>query len=144
MVLADAIHRKQAVTFEYSSATQSGESQRTVEPWQLQVGSGAQYVVGFDRDRSEPRTFRLSRILGAVKPIGPEAAFAIPEPMPKWDSVGQAPLKMATVAIRPESGHSLRERGTLVRGDAGWDVVEVPYRHADALRDDVLALPATR
>ena len=140
VVLADAIHRKQAVSFEYSSATQSGESVRTVEPWQLQVGSGAQYVVGFDRDRDAPRTFRLSRILGAVKPTGPEGAFAIPKPMPKWDSVGQAPLKTATVAIRPESGHSLRERGVLVRNDAGWDVVEVPYRHADSLRDDVLAL----
>lgn len=140
VVLAEAIHRRQAVTFEYAASGAVSASQRTVEPWRILFRAGAQYVVGFDRDRGEPRTFRLNRMLGAVKPLGPESAFEIPDPLPQGEKRGEQSPKRARIALRPESGHSFRERGTAVGTADGWDLFDVEYRYPDALRDAVLAL----
>jgi proteasome accessory factor B len=42
--------------------------------------------------------------------------------------------------LRPEAGHSIRRRGTLAGSQGDWDLVEVQYRHADALKAEVLGL----
>ena len=140
VVLAEAIHRRQAVTFDYAAAAASAVSRRTIEPWHITMRGGAQYVTGFDRDRSEPRTFRLSRILGAVKTAGGDGAYVIPDPLPEPVQRGERPVQTARLALRPESGHAVRERGTLAGHDDGWDLVDVEYRYPDAIRDEVLAL----
>jgi proteasome accessory factor B len=140
VVLADAIHRRHAVTFEYAAATASSVSRRTLEPWSIAMRGGAQYVTGFDRDRAEARTFRLNRILGGVKAVGPDGAYEIPDPLPAGEGRGEEALKVARIALRPESGHALRERGTIAGHDEGWDLVDLDYRYADAVRDAVLAL----
>jgi len=140
LVLAEAIQHRQAVRFEYASANSGSVGVRTVEPWHLSMGGGAQYLTGLDRDRGQARTFRVSRILGAVRTIGPDGAYEVPDPLPVGGDRGQEPLKTARVALRPESGHALRERGTPAGTDDGWDVVDVEYRYGDALRDEVLAL----
>jgi proteasome accessory factor B len=140
VVLAEAIHRRHAVMFEYAAASASGVSRRTIEPWHISMRGGAQYVTGFDRDRNEARTFRLSRILGEIKASGPDDAYSIPDPLPDHTRRGEEPLKRARIALRPESGHALRERGTLIGDDDGWDLIEVDYRYSDAIRDEVLAL----
>lgn len=139
VTIADACHRRQAVTFEYTSVA-SGTSMRTVDPWVIVMRSGAQYLVGFDHDRQASRTFRLSRVLGAVTTTGPENSYEIPDPVPTGMGESDLPSLHAVVALRPESGHSLRERGEHVRSADGWDLFEVPYRYADALRDEVLRL----
>jgi proteasome accessory factor B len=140
VVLAEAIQRRHAVTFEYASASASAVSRRTLEPWHIAMRGGAQYVTGFDRDRAEARTFRLSRILGVVKATGADEAYSIPDPLPPGDHRGERPVKTARIALRPESGHVLRERGILAGHHDGWDLVDVEYRYADAVRDQVLAL----
>lgn len=136
--LAEARSRRQAVRFEYHAAS-SGSAVRTVEPWTFRFVRGAQYVIGFDRDRQAQRNFRLNRIAGAVKPFGPEGAYEIPDPLPA-DDEHETPLQTATVLVRPEAGHVLRRRGTYLRTEDGWDVFEVDYRYADALRDQILML----
>jgi proteasome accessory factor B len=42
--------------------------------------------------------------------------------------------------LRPETGHALRLRGTVIGAEGDWDLVEVTYRYDDALRDEVLGL----
>ncbi len=138
-VLADAIHRRCRVTFEYSSTTASGLSTRNIEPWQLQVGGGAQYVVGFDVDRQAPRTFRLGRIVGRVATTGDDGAYTIPETLPRAVK-GDENLRTAVLALRPETGHALRELGQDAGSAGGWDIVLVTYRHDDALLEDVFRL----
>ena len=52
---------------------------RTVEPWRLVVQAAGWYLLGWDRSRSQQRTFRLSRIAGSVT-LGQQAqAFEPPD-----------------------------------------------------------------
>lgn len=137
--IVDARARRMAVSFDYTSAS-AGHSTRTVEPWQIILRAGAEYLYAFDRDRSEPRTFRLGRIHGNVVTVGPEGAYSIPDPLPEpsWGDTGAE--HTAVVGLRPESGHAIRRRGAPTGTDGDWDLVEVSYRHADALAAEVLSL----
>jgi predicted DNA-binding transcriptional regulator YafY len=71
--IADAMARHRAVRFRYRSA-QGRAGQREVDPFSLVFRRGHWYVVGLDRGRRDQRSFRLSRILGAVKEIGPASS----------------------------------------------------------------------
>lgn len=137
--IVDARARRTAVTFDYTSA-RAGLSTRIVEPWQIILRAGAEYLYAFDRDRGEPRTFRLGRIHGTVTTVGGEDAYVIPQPLPEpsWGDTGAA--HTAVLGLRPEAGHTIRRRGTLAGTEGDWDLVEVQYRHADAVKDEVLGL----
>jgi predicted DNA-binding transcriptional regulator YafY len=63
---------------------------------------GRWYVAGFDRDRGEPRSFRLSRITGKVEQFGTAGEFERPE---KVDL-------LELVAGRQEDSHTARIRVT--------------------------------
>lgn len=138
-VVVDARARRMVVQFEYTSEG-SGTLTRTVEPWQVLLRGSAEYLYGFDRDRAEPRTFRLSRIHGTMRAVGQDGAYEIPRPLPAfdWDTTGT--LHHAQVGLRPETGHALRQRGTVAGIDGDWDVLDVTYVYSDALRDEVLGL----
>lgn len=138
-VLAQAIADGQAVRFTYSSAA-SGTAIRTVEPWRLVVRAGILYLVGHDRDRGEARTYRLSRISSAIAPVGERGAFEAPAEVPAFSLAAEVPERVARLGLRPESGHSLRRRGTAAGSEGPWDVLEVPYTDTDALAAEVLAL----
>src|SRR3954469_20006323 len=77
--LLDAARTATAVRFEYVKSGASEPEQRTLEPWGVLSWRRRWYVAGFDRDRDEPRSFRLSRIVGRVETMGKPAAFARPE-----------------------------------------------------------------
>jgi predicted DNA-binding transcriptional regulator YafY len=59
------------------------------------------YVAGFDRDRTEPRSFRLSRITSPVKLLGPAGAFERPP---------HVNLTEMVVGRRPDEGRLARVR----------------------------------
>jgi proteasome accessory factor B len=52
-------------------------SERTVDPWRLEFRNSHWYLVGWDHDREEQRTFRLDRLTAALEP-GPPGAFEPP------------------------------------------------------------------
>ncbi|WP_062520468.1 helix-turn-helix transcriptional regulator [Demequina silvatica] len=136
--LVEAVADRQAVRFEYSSVS-SGAGTRTVEPWRVVLRAGVAYVIGFDRDREAPRTFRVQRIGGPVTPVGP-AVEEVPEEIPLGALAASADVRTARVALRPESGHALRRRGSAAGVDGGWDLYDVEYAHGDAVVAEVLAL----
>jgi len=138
-VIVDARARRMVVQFEYTSEA-SGTLTRTVEPWQVLLRGSAEYLYGFDRDRAEPRTFRLSRILGVMRAVGPDGAYTIPRPLPGPDWGSHAAARTAVIGLRPETGHALRQSGRPVGVEGDWDLVEVEYRYADALTGVVLGL----
>lgn len=138
-VVVDARARRMVVQFEYTSEA-SGTLTRTVEPWQVLLRGGAEYLYGLDRDRAEPRTFRLRRIHGAMRAVGPDGAYEIPRPLPEFNWNASGALRTARVGLRPETGHALRQRGTVVGVEGDWDLVDVTYAYPDALRDEVLGL----
>lgn len=137
--IVEARARRMAVSFDYTSAS-AGLSTRTVEPWQIILRAGAEYLFAFDRDRGEPRTFRLGRIHGTVTTVGKEGAYTIPQPLPgaAWGDTGTT--HTAVIGLRPEAGHAIRRRGHALGTEGDWDLVEVQYRHADAITDEVLTL----
>ena len=137
--LIEAVAERQAVRFEYSSAS-GGTGTRTIEPWKVVFRGGVAYVVGHDRDREDARIFRVQRIGGTVARLGQPGAFEIPEEIPLGLLAAASTSHTAVVALRPESGHALRRRGRPAGVEAGWDLVEVEYAHEDSLRAEVLAL----
>jgi proteasome accessory factor B len=77
--LLDAARTATAVRFEYVKSGADQPELRTIEPWGVLSWRRRWYVVGFDRDRDEPRSFRLSRITGKVTTSGKPGAFERPE-----------------------------------------------------------------
>ncbi len=137
--LAQAIADGQVVVFTYTSAA-SGRAERTVEPWRLVVRGGRLYVIGRDRDRGEARTYRLSRIEGAIRPIGERGAFEPPDEVEVLALEEEVPTLVARIGLRAESGHALRRRASFVSTAGEWDVFDVPFSDTEALRDEILSL----
>jgi len=76
--MLDAARTARAVRFDYLKARAESPEGRTLEPWGVLSWRGRWYVAGRDRDRGEPRSFRLSRVVGKVTPVGPPGAFTRP------------------------------------------------------------------
>jgi len=70
--LWEALQAHQLVAFDYHGTP------RTVRPWVLAWRHGAWYMAGFDETRDATRLFKLARITGVVKPVGPPEAFEAP------------------------------------------------------------------
>jgi proteasome accessory factor B len=127
------------VTFTYRS--REGETTtRHVEPWVLTSRGSHWYVVGFDRDRRARRSFRLSRIDGAVRRIGPAGSYTVPDDADAGtDLVSFTPdprdERIAVLEVRSGRAVLLRQRAvsTVPAQRAGWDLVRVVVREVSDL-----------
>ena len=103
--IADAVAERRRIRFRYRP-TEGEEADREVDAWGLVFRRGAWYVVGGDRDRGEPRSFRLSRIVskvteaGQAEPPPPEFRAADHLTAGPW-GVGE-PESSARVAFSPK------------------------------------------
>jgi proteasome accessory factor B len=77
--LLEAARLSRAVQFEYTKSGMGTAQRRTLEPWGVLSWRRRWYVAGFDRDRGEARSFRLSRISGKVEFVGKPGGFERPE-----------------------------------------------------------------
>ena len=126
-VLWDAVRTRTAVRFEYQALRHEARTVRTIEPWGTVTFRGAWYVVGQDRDRGEPRAFRLSRVVGSVAAVGGPGAFpGVPREdvqaiVARWAE----PEAVGTAQIEVDPGYdgALRLRAT---SDTGT-VLSVPF-----------------
>ncbi len=73
-----ATRERYPVSFGYRAAASDGVATRMVEPWTLALRRGIWYLACFDRDRQAPRVFRLSRMSGPWRRIGPPGSVAVP------------------------------------------------------------------
>ena len=76
--LISAVQEGQAVTFVHRRHPAVLPAPRTLEPWGVVSWRGRWYVVGHDRDRSATRCFRVSRIVGPVRALGPAGTVQRP------------------------------------------------------------------
>ncbi|RYV50690.1 helix-turn-helix transcriptional regulator [Pengzhenrongella frigida] len=163
--LLDAVQARQAVRFTYRAANTGEVGERTVEPWRLLARGGGWYVVGRDRDRDAPRSFRLSRLEGAVRPVGAPGSYAIPTDLDAAAVLSGRPadpVRIATLALRPERASALRARAvsseptatataptatapTALATETAADAIGLaPEARATALADrDVVQIPFT-
>lgn len=155
--LLTAVQQGQAVSFDYRRSDSPERRTRTLEPWGVVSWKARWYVVGHDRDRDAPRCFRLSRITGAVRPLGAPGAVRRPEDVNLLDFVaGSSPAEPASGAtarlwVAEGRAAGIRRHATVVgqatAGDDAGDVVELalyyPERAADWIAGhgpDVLVL----
>jgi proteasome accessory factor B len=76
--LITAVQAGQAVTFPHRKHPAAPPTSRTLEPWGVVSWRGRWYVVGHDRDRDAIRCFRVSRIVGPVRALGPPGVVQRP------------------------------------------------------------------
>lgn len=136
-----AVSAAATVTFTYR------DRRRTLDPWGLLAREGFWYVVGFDHDAGEQRTYRVDRIEGSVdvgerathrRPADFDVRHAFPAD-PKRMGGGTATALVAIDAAR--AGGAVRELGDDAVRDRWADgtvVVEVPCANPQAFRSWVL------
>jgi proteasome accessory factor B len=133
-----AIANGKTVAFEYVGLNQSEVVKRTIDPWRALLHSGHWYLVGFDQEKGEVRTFRTDRIVGDLV----ETKHDILESMPSdfdlsaitesWEH-SEKDATIASVLVRPGRAASLRVLATSCEIGDEWDVLTIPYHHESQL-----------
>ncbi|PZS32820.1 MAG: hypothetical protein DLM58_09090 [Pseudonocardiales bacterium] len=99
--LLEAARLSRAVQFEYTKSGMGTAQRRTLEPWGVLSWRRRWYVAGFDRDRGEARSFRLSRITGKVEFVGKPGGFERPEKVDMRELVaGRGPEDTRVARVR--------------------------------------------
>ncbi|MGI8306856.1 helix-turn-helix transcriptional regulator [Saccharopolyspora hattusasensis] len=132
--LLAAVQAGRVVEFDYRRPSSPDVHRRTVEPWGVVSWRGRWYLVGHDRDRQAPRCFRLSRILGQAKAVGPAGQVQRPPDTDLLRLVAgeqrePPPSTLARMWVAAGRAQGLRRRATVVEqmelgGDPG-DVLEL-------------------
>ncbi|MDR1799789.1 MAG: WYL domain-containing protein [Bifidobacteriaceae bacterium] len=137
-VLVRAVLDRQVVSFKYRTAKTGAVATRTVEPWAVRKPARGWYLAGLDRDRGEPRVFRLSRILGQVKRLGEPGAFDAPsrEAVDQAFLMGRGSRQQAELRVTPAAGRILRAEGA-TGSDAA---LALPYTDQATVADRLASL----
>jgi proteasome accessory factor B len=143
--VAEAIAARRSVRFGYRTSV-GAASERVVEPYGLLHRSGHWYLVGLDHERTDVRSFRLSRLTTEVADAG--EASSPPEGFRAADHVPAGPFGPGTVERSARIAFSPEVAWWATRGLAGaevyparadgWVEVTVPAGSLDALASWVL------
>jgi proteasome accessory factor B len=147
--VADAVARRRRVRFRYQPL-QGRAGEREVDAWGLVFRRGSWYLVGQDRKRGEPRSFRLSRFASAVRDAGeadpPPEGFRAADHLAvgPW-GIGE-PETTARVAFGPKIAWwalAGMPGARIVRtGKDGWTEAEVPAAGGDSFVSWILSFGA--
>lgn len=136
--LSKAMDRGQTVAFLYLKPGESAPRRRVVAPLAVVLHEGRWHLYGTDRDADAPRTFLLSRIVGAVVTVpGPAAApdgGAGQRALAELDALWQAQRAVITVEPGSDAAVRLSKRGT---PGPTTDSVELHYTDLDILADEL-------
>jgi proteasome accessory factor B len=144
-VLRDAAARRASVRFDYR------DKARHVDPYGLLLRDGFWYVVGFDHEHREPRTYRVDRIDGEVvagergefaRPDGFDLRGAFPSDPKQLGAEGDATVARVRVdAVRAAAvERELGPERVVARRRGGAIEVAVPCANVPAFRSWVLGL----
>lgn len=129
--LLEAANQHQVVEFSYH------DKLRTVEPWSVLSRGGFWYVIGWDVAASQQRVYRVDRVEGDVRVVGPGST----PPPPDFDpastfeasvqSIGsEAGTAQASVLVSADRASSVRrevgDAAVIAARDDGSIVVRVP------------------
>jgi proteasome accessory factor B len=129
--LLEAARLSRPVAFDYVKSGSGTAQRRKLEPWGVLSWRRRWYVAGFDRDRGEARSFRLSRIAGKVEFAGRQGSFTRPDSLDLVKLVSSRSHEDGRVARIRVSGSGARELRrhadseddgvlTIAFNDAGW------------------------
>jgi proteasome accessory factor B len=150
-ILLSAIDSGQAVQFSHRPSRSEPYTTRTVEPWGIVTDRGRWYLVGHDRLRDAPRTFRLSRIGAEVTAIGPPGAVTKPDDVNLRELVMRVVSEPSTgtqarVWVAEGRATALRRQATVVGaltlGDRAGDEIAVELGMTDRLAREIASYGA--
>jgi proteasome accessory factor C len=142
-VLSEGIVRKRVVEIDYYKENEDDFSTRRIEPYQLANGTEGWYVVSFDLDRDDTRTFRLDRIRSAtVLDEKFEAREGVEADTGGWLRTGEVEAsQVARIWWSPERARWAREDKRVVEElKDGAVVVELAFKGTDWLVHQILSL----
>jgi proteasome accessory factor B len=130
--LTKAARDRRTVTFDYRVPENDAPTTRRLQPWGVVCWRGRWYVVGHDLDRAATRCFRLSRIVGAVRPTGKAGAYQPPADVDLISHVARwfGPVEhsgRATVQVRPGRAAGVRRWAQDVVKDPAGDRMVLRY-----------------
>jgi proteasome accessory factor B len=120
---------------------------RHVDPWGLVSWHGRWYLVGHDRDKKDSRVFRVSRIVGDVRPDGAPGSIVVPDDLDirgMLSRVIDEPARVtAVLRVRDGAAVALRRRAiSVVAAGAGWDDVTLTAPDAQRIADEAAGFGA--
>jgi proteasome accessory factor B len=120
--ITDAILRRSIVTFDYVSADLT-VSTRELHPFALRGRAGSWFLIAFDVNKGEQRTFRLDRISGEVSVGKKGGAFTTPSTLQE-ESTEDRPV--ATLLLRKNRGNQFRANAISIESGDEWDTAQIP------------------
>jgi predicted DNA-binding transcriptional regulator YafY len=142
--LFQAIVNRRQVGFDYR------DEARVVDPWRLHFQRGRWYLAAYDHLRAGERNYRLDRIGGPIRVLGPAVesppAEAAPSPgqagpQPAWELGDGAPTLARILVDADQVATARRQLGAAAGaepGPGGSTVFTVPVVNADAFRSFLL------
>ncbi len=117
---------------------------RVLEPYGLLCRDAFWYLVGQDRTRGAPRSFRVDRIAGPIVP-GDEGSFTVPPAFDPVEALPQQPYALAPgeateatvevdLVMAPRVVREVGEGAVRARGTDGSVVVAIPVLNPDGFR----------
>jgi len=140
--LMAALREQHVVTFDYHGRSDAQPERRSVDPWGLVAHLGNWYFVGHDHARDQRRTFRVSRISGAVtvtarqREVGPPIGMNLTEIVRGEDAVHPITAK---VWIRGGHAAALRQANALHLSPFDDAEIDISAISVDALVTQICA-----
>jgi proteasome accessory factor BC len=127
--LEGAISKQRTVKFRYWSIYRDAEDERTLNPYALLPENGSWYVIGYDLEREDIRTFRVSRIRSDIRfATRRERDFRLPPEFDVEDFRGRAEWQF---------GEIVGEAKVHVAPDTAWWVERAYGGERNRVEDDV-------
>ncbi len=137
-LLWDALEKRQIVEFGYAHPS---SPMRRVQPYGLTLLHGFWYLIGFDLDRQDIRTFKIARVLTPFTLLKKERSYEIPEdfsPAKYLETDSTSEVGQAVVHIRKNHCLTLRLEGEVKSVDDDWDEITLRYHHEDPFLRKIL------
>jgi proteasome accessory factor B len=137
-----AVRDHRPVKFHYRKPSSAHTEPRRLHPWSVLSWQGKWYVVGHDRDRGEPRLFRLSRIVGAIVGDGAPGSYEVPSSeevrMAARNLAPSGARRTAHIRVRDGAAYGLRRRARTTRpADPGWSLLEIGFVDPLSLAEEI-------
>lgn len=132
VILESAIFDGNIVEFSY----RDGSSRRHIEPYKIYLWRGFWYLFGKDIDKSEMRSFKISRISGEVSIS--KKKFKAPDNVQIQKFLPTPEIFEVQLEIPEGKGVVLRNLGTIISSADGLDICKINFSDSDMAIREIL------
>ncbi len=137
-IIFQSIAQRKTITFDYLSDSMLVQK-RTLNPYGVATRSGLWYLIGFDTDRAEERTFRLDRVRDEIKLFKKSIQYEIPAGFDIEKSLGQTGAQeLAVIDVRKGKAQILRQLALEIADNNEWDRLTIEFSDLSTIVDLIL------